>query len=107
MVVFTSGIVDEGPVVGSVSSQYYRSSRSLCGGGWVVWNLGMLVWWGVVAHCWALRNQTSVSRFLVVSVPLSSGVPVWVGRGLVGWLFVNWIVDASICDRTSPGPVTF
>ena len=32
---------------------------------------------------------------------------------LCGWMaqvsvvFVNWIVDASICDRTTPGPVTF
>lgn len=25
---------------------------------------------------------------------------------LVGWLFVNWIVDASICGSSSPGAVT-
>ena len=52
MVVFTSGIVDEGPFSGSWPSQYYPSSLLVGvepggrGGGGVV-----------VTHCWALRDQ--------------------------------------------------
>ena len=61
------------------------------------WNLGVVGWGWVLAHCWALRNQTSVS-----SVPPLSGLAGRRVRVLVGVVFVNWIVDASICDRTTP-----
>jgi len=86
LVVFTSGIVDEGPFSGSWPPQYYPSSLLVGvepggrGGGGVV-----------VAHCWALRDQARTRRrepaWCAALVSCASFVlvrPVGWGGGLVG-----------------------
>lgn len=47
-----------------------------------------------LTHCWALRDQTPLC-LLRPSAPGGC-------EAVVGWLFVNWIVDASICGSSSP-----
>src|SRR4051794_32358697 len=99
MVVFTSGIVDERPP-GGVGVLLVLSCLLLTCGGWVgrgTW--GCRVWWGVLTHCWALRDQTLVG----LRGPRRP-VGWW---ALVGMDLVNWIVDASICGGSSPGPSLF
>ncbi len=69
-----------------------------CPPGWGVWvwNLEAIVGWGVVAHCWALGDQTPRTE-------VSSGTVVaLVAAASVGLVFVNWIVDASIDAAAGP-----
>jgi len=55
--------------------------------------------WRVVwVGCGALLGPEVSAVGLVLLGLLGGFVPVWCGFVLVGWLFVNWIVDASICD---------
>jgi hypothetical protein len=84
-VVFTSGIVDEGPFSGSWPPQYYPSSLLVgvepggCGGGGVV-----------MAHCWALRDQARIAPVTgrcggwFFWCPLCPGRPWWGGWGVGG-----------------------
>ena len=69
---------------------------------------GVLVWGvGWLAHCWVLRDQGCPGAgcllvggggvgFLGVWASFAGVVSDDAVLGLVGWLFVNWIVDASI-----------
>jgi hypothetical protein len=62
MVVFTSGIVDEGPSVVVVVPQYYLPACELCS--WVVWvwNLVRSLVGVGLAHCWVLKDQAGPGR---------------------------------------------
>ena len=63
-----------------------------------VWNLQSPVRGRVLAHCWALRNQAPPLTFGSVGLNLQCllGPDTFGWRAVVGVLFVNWIVDASI-----------
>lgn len=102
------GIVDEGHPVVWV---FLASTAAFLGDWGVVWGTWGASGWLVVcvAHCWVLRDHasdTSVPRasslrgsFLdgVGLPPLSHHLAFVVGGGgLVGVLFENWTVDASI-----------
>ena len=99
------GIVDEGhPDV-----WVFRASTAAFLGDWGVWwgTWGASGWRVVcVAHCWVLRDHASLSRVVLryqgsafwVGLPPLSHLLAFVvgGGGLVGVLFENWTVDASI-----------
>ena len=92
MVVFTSGIVDEGPWSWSCLPQYCSLLVPLWGvgvgvepGGW-----GSVL--GGLAHCWALRDQLAGCLW----PPSAFRVRDVCGWWLVGLLFEICIVDASI-----------
>ena len=53
--VFTSGIVDEGPPVGRDRLSTAQLA-GVCRWGWV-WNLVVAGWWVGLAHCWVLKDQ--------------------------------------------------
>ncbi len=98
MVLLTSGIVDEEcrPVVGV--PQYCPGPELVRG-------------WGVEPGCWLLvgfpdtllsfEESDSILQCWCASFVCSRRV--WCGWGLVGWLVVNWIVDASILRSTPCG----
>ena len=72
--------------------QYYLHVCPFWGGVWV-WNLVVAAWLVGLAHCWALRGHVTCS----VLVPPQTMLELLFGWWLVvGLLFVNWIVDASI-----------
>ena len=83
LVVFASGIVDEG--------------SSLCGGrasvllvrAWLVlvWNLVRLLVGVGLAHCWVLKDQAVAPAGLLVGVGCESSGPPFLGlrRGVWGW----------------------
>ena len=98
LVVFTSGIVDEGPPLVVVVPQY--CPPLVFGPGWA-WNLVRSLVGSGLAHCWVLKDQVPpgwgecessglLGRRRTVRV---------CGWFLVGLLFEICIVDASILYR--------
>ena len=75
------------------SSQYYSHTCAPSGVGVGVWNLEVMVGGGGVG---TLLSFEGSGDWLLRLPPGISCPPDGGCGGLVGWLFVNWIVDASI-----------